>query len=107
MAVRFQQFDSLEVGFDLELPAPGALNSEWFKDKTEVPLDEAASFKAHLRSQKQIFRILNRIIHKRYKARSKISFDLTASDGVTTAVYNEGYKQALRDIARLIPNLDK
>lgn len=64
---------------------------------------EAKSFLEHLTAQTVIWRTMTKLLSDMYREKHAAEFDFTDPAFQAKLLYSEGYKKALQDVNRLIP----
>ena len=98
------------VDFDKELDIPEATGDkahpDWFKNKELVP-DEKTRIEVETLLKRKgttfLFQLLSYWIQGRFRSVSNVEFDFNRNNATEAMFYYEGYKQALRDVHKLIP----
>ena len=82
--------------------------SEWYRaDGSHKPAQKgrADELTAAITGSKRVLDALLVIMAKRYKARGDKTWSFESPNFEREMIYTEGYKQALKDIQRLIPKI--
>ena len=95
---------------DIDWTAPAnvkpGINSEWYRaDGSTEKTIEGDELTAAISGSKRVFDALMVIMAKRYKSRGDRTWTFASPNFEREMIYTEGYKQALKDIQRLIPKL--
>ena len=104
MEAQVKEFVNWDAGLDWEKAKPGAISVEFTKDDSFFS-DEYTKeqFVDYLQNQRLLWRVLRRIIERKYVAVNNRQFSVDNTNLKDNLLYHEGYKQALRDIHKLIP----
>ena len=101
MGRAIKEFVDFEGGLDILEPT--SLHSAWTRD---IPEGELKEFKAIIvqPSSVLLWNKLRKIIQGEYRKVSEAPVDFTKGQVELQLLYHEGYKQAIKDIYKLIPN---
>jgi len=100
--LKLRNLHSLEDGADLPEEESGKLSTAWTAGMLDP--EEKAKFVEYLVHQSQLFEVLRKLVSQRYKQAGERQFDFSNPNVKDSMLYYEGYKQALRDIHKILPN---
>lgn len=101
--MRFKSGLDFDAGLDIPVRSDFGVSPAWFEDRALVPVGGETEFRQYLLNQKQLFRVLERIIEKRYLLASRQQYDLTKPNPDQAVWFHAGYKQACEDFHKLVP----
>ncbi len=99
-----KEFVDWDEGLDWEKAKPGAISSEWVSDASFFSTDyPKKKFIDHLSRQKLLFRVLRRILERKYRSIQNRAYAIDNPNLKDNLLFYEGYKQALKDIHKILP----
>jgi hypothetical protein len=81
----------------------GASLSAWSRANGTTDAKATADFIAQVKSQTMIWRALTKLLSDLYRERHIAEFNFSNPAFTSELLYSEGYKKALQDVYRLIP----